>query len=72
MSNPFDDTEGTYLVLCNEEGQYSLWPADLDVPEGWSTVHGPAGHAACVDHVEEHWRDMRPRSLAAAMEEPNR
>ncbi|MGW1131182.1 MbtH family protein [Streptomyces griseoluteus] len=72
MSNPFDDTEGTYLVLCNEEGQYSLWPADLDVPEGWSTVHGPAGHAACVDHVEEHWRDMRPRSLAVAMEEPTR
>ncbi|MET8560130.1 MbtH family protein [Streptomyces flaveolus] len=72
MSNPFDDTDGSYLVLCNEEGQHSLWPADLDVPGGWSTVHGPTGHASCVEYVEEHWVDMRPRSLVAAMDQPTR
>ncbi|MFJ5294414.1 MbtH family protein [Streptomyces sp. NPDC088348] len=72
MSNPFDDTDGTYLALCNDEGQHSLWPADLDVPEGWSTVHGPAVHASCEEYVEEHWVDMRPRSLVAAMDPPTR
>ncbi|WP_433549065.1 MbtH family protein [Streptomyces sp. CA-294286] len=70
MPQPFEDMNGTYLVLCNEEGQHSLWPAELDVPGGWATVHGPAAYAACVEYVEEHWVDMRPRSLAAAMDHP--
>ncbi|SED19230.1 MbtH-like protein [Streptomyces melanosporofaciens] len=26
-TNPFEDPEGTYLVLVNDEGQHSLWPA---------------------------------------------
>ena len=38
MSNPFDDTEGTFLVLVNEEGQHSLWPAFAEVPAGWTVV----------------------------------
>ena len=32
-TNPFEDPDGVYLVLINEEGQYSLWPAFVDVPE---------------------------------------
>jgi MbtH protein len=27
MTNPFDDENATYVVLVNQEGQYSLWPA---------------------------------------------
>ena len=30
MSNPFEDPEGTYLVLVNDENQYSLWPDFVD------------------------------------------
>ena len=40
MTNPFDDESGTFLVLVNHEGQYSLWPAFAEVPEGWEVVHG--------------------------------
>lgn len=68
MKNPFDDEEGTFLVLRNEEGQYSLWPAFADVPSGWTVVHGPAGRQDCLEHVETSWTDLRPRSLAAEME----
>jgi len=68
MTNPFEDPDGTYLVLVNDEGQHSLWPEFAPVPAGWTTVHGPADRQSCLDHVEQHWTDMRPRSLVAAME----
>jgi MbtH protein len=66
--NPFDDDEGTFLVLRNDEGQHSLWPTFADVPAGWATVFGAGSRAACLDYVETHWSDMRPASLVAAME----
>ncbi|MEO3978308.1 MbtH family protein [Streptomyces sp. CAU 1734] len=65
--NPFDDENGSFLVLVNEEEQYSLWPDFAEVPEGWKAVHGPAGRAECLEYVEEHWTDMRPAGLRAAM-----
>ena len=67
-TNPFDNAEGTFLVLVNDENQHSLWPDFVDVPAGWRTVHGPAPRQECLDHVEANWTDMRPRSLAEAME----
>nr|QEO74603.1 mbtH-like protein [uncultured bacterium] len=69
MTNPFEDPEGTYLVLVNDENQHSLWPSFVDVPAGWHTVHGPADRQSCLDHVEQHWTDMRPQSLINAMGE---
>jgi MbtH protein len=67
-TNPFEDENGTYLALINDEGQYSLWPEYIEVPAGWTTVHGPAGRQACLDYIGEHWTDMRPRSLIESME----
>jgi len=69
MTNPFDDPEGTFLVVVNEENQHSLWPSFADVPAGWTTAHGPTDREACLEYVEEHWTDMRPASLVRAMAE---
>lgn len=69
MTNPFDDESGTFLALINDEGQYSLWPAAVPVPAGWTVELGPDTRAACLDHVEQNWTDMRPRSLVRAMDE---
>jgi uncharacterized protein YbdZ (MbtH family) len=63
MSNPFDDEDGAFLVLVNDEDQHSLWPAFADVPAGWRTAFGPAGRADCLAHVEQNWTDLRPRSI---------
>jgi uncharacterized protein YbdZ (MbtH family) len=62
-TNPFDDEMGTFLVLRNHEGQYSLWPEFAIVPSGWEPVHGPDTRQACLDYVDRHWTDMRPLSL---------
>ncbi|MFE9674323.1 MbtH family protein [Streptomyces sp. NPDC006259] len=67
-TNPFDDTEGRFLVLVNDEGQYSLWPSFADVPGGWSVALPENTRQACLDFVESHWTDLRPRSLAATMD----
>jgi MbtH protein len=67
MTNPFEDPEGTYYALINEEGQYSLWPTFADVPSGWEVAHGPDRRQACLDVVNERWQDMRPLSLVRAM-----
>lgn len=64
--NPFEDPDGSYLVLVNDENQHSLWPAFAAVPAGWRVVHGAAGRQSCVDYVNENWTDLRPLSLIAA------
>ena len=70
MTNPFETETAAYLVLVNDEGQYSLWPAFADVPEGWAPTFGPDVRQVCLDHVETRWTDMRPNSLIAIMEKP--
>lgn len=66
-TNPFDDENGTFYVLVNDEDQHSLWPAFADVPAGWRVVFGAATRAECLDHVEANWTDLRPRTLREAM-----
>ncbi|HEX2400959.1 MAG TPA: MbtH family protein [Mycobacterium sp.] len=66
-TNPFDDDNGSFVVLVNDEDQHSLWPTFVDVPAGWRVVFGESARADCLAYVEEHWTDMRPRSLREAM-----
>lgn len=72
MTNPFEDDDGTYLVLVNHENQHSLWPAFADVPEGWTVAHQEDSRQACLDYIEENWTDMRPKSLVEFMESASR
>jgi MbtH protein len=68
MTNCFEDEDGIYLVLVNDEEQYSLWRDFLDVPAGWKAV-GPKGtRQECLDFIEKTWTDMRPKSLREHME----
>ncbi|TMR04952.1 MbtH family protein [Actinomadura soli] len=66
-TNPFDDPNGLFYVLRNDEEQHSLWPSFTDVPAGWTVVFGEEDRQQCLDFIEENWADMRPRSLRDAM-----
>jgi MbtH protein len=68
MTNPFEDQDGAYIVLANEEGQYSLWPLFIDVPAGWTIAYRENTREACLAWIDAHWTDMRPKSLIKAME----
>jgi MbtH protein len=70
MANPFEDEDAVYHVLINDEGQYSLWPSFKTVPPGWTIVHQSDSRAACLAYINQHWTDMRPRSLIERMKQP--
>ncbi|MER7756432.1 MbtH family protein [Kitasatospora sp. NPDC097643] len=67
MANPFENQDGRFVVLVNDEGQHSLWPTIVDVPAGWNIVHGESDRADCIRYIEENWTDLRPAGLISAM-----
>jgi MbtH protein len=56
-----------FIVLINDERQYSIWPAAKAVPDGWSRIRPAGPKVECLAFVEANWTDMRPRSLREAM-----
>jgi MbtH protein len=67
-TNPFEDPDARYLVLVNDEGQHSLWPVFADVPAGWTVALAETDRQRALDYVTENWTDLRPKSLAEAMD----
>ncbi len=67
--NLFDDNHQTFLVLANDETQYSLWPETLAIPAGWQAVFGPDNAAACQSWLNNNWTDLRPSVQHSGAEE---
>jgi MbtH protein len=61
MASDDEDTT-TYDVVVNHEEQYSIWPSHRDLPAGWRREGTRGPKAACLDHIEQVWTDMRPLS----------
>lgn len=57
--------ERQYRVVVNADGQFSIWPATLDYPDGWHPAGGAGDKRSCLDFIERAWTDMRPRGLRA-------
>jgi MbtH protein len=64
-----DRDERTYLVVTNDELQYSIWRADVDLPAGWHAEGMNGTRADCLAHIDDVWTDMRPLSLRRQMEQ---
>jgi MbtH protein len=56
-----------YKVVLNDEGQYSIWFADREIPLGWREAGKEGWKDDCLAYIEEVWTDMRPLSLRKAM-----
>jgi uncharacterized protein YbdZ (MbtH family) len=69
MSEHDDDPFDTYNVVVNHEEQYSIWPTEKDLPNGWSAVGKTGPKGECLAYIEEVWTDMRPLSLRKQLEE---
>lgn len=65
MSNPFDDQEAVFFALVNAAAQYSLWPAFLAVPAGWTVCFGPSPKAEALAYIKSVWIDLKPVAMGA-------
>jgi MbtH protein len=65
MSNIFDAEDVTFQVVVNAEEQYSIWPAEREIPSGWRAIGKSGTKKECLAHIEEVWTDLRPASLRA-------
>ncbi|PCE30149.1 hypothetical protein BZL54_22110 [Burkholderia ubonensis subsp. mesacidophila] len=67
-----EDLEGcavNYIVVLNNEEQYSIWPEGKALPAGWHASGFAGAREACLSHIKDVWTDMRPKSLRLAMEQ---
>jgi MbtH protein len=63
MSDDTKDPFDTYVVVVNHEGQYSIWPAERGIPDGWRSDGVTGSKEDCLAHIERVWTDMRPLSV---------
>jgi MbtH protein len=58
-----EDDMREYRVLINDEDQYSLWLASLNIPNEWTDTGVHGSKSECLKHIDAVWIDMRPKSL---------
>jgi MbtH protein len=58
-----------YVVVVNDEEQYSIWWAGREIPAGWRTLGIEGNKQDCLDWIDVNWTDMRPLSLRRSMDE---
>lgn len=58
-----DNEDMPFIVVINDEEQYSIWPQHRAIPQGWQQVGDAGTKAECLRHIEERWTDLRPRSV---------
>jgi MbtH protein len=63
MMMSVNEEQDGFMVLLNDEGQYSIWPDQREIPTGWNKAGYSGSKEACISYVDEIWTDMRPKSL---------
>ena len=62
-----DEAGPIYVVVVNDEEQYSIWPEGKDLPLGWHAAGKTGPKEECLAYIKEVWTDMRPKSLRDRM-----
>lgn len=67
----WNDEEDTtiYRAVVNHEEQYSIWPADRELPLGWLDAGRTGTKQEVIAWIEAVWTDMRPLSLRKKMQD---
>ena len=64
-----DEQDVRYVVVVNDEEQYSIWREGREIPAGWRAAGKAGTKSECLAYIDDVWTDMRPLSLRKAMEE---
>ncbi len=57
-----------YKVVVNEEGMYSIWPADRENLTGWNDVGKSGMKAQCLEYIGKVWSDESAASTGKKLE----
>ena len=60
------DGDGAFLVLQNQVGEFSFWPAHLTVPAGWEVVLGASDRTEVERFVRARWTTLVPAERVRA------
>ncbi|WP_051866262.1 AMP-binding protein [Streptomyces griseus] len=63
MSEPHTVGRAEWRVVLNDEGQYSIWWTDRELPSGWRAEGTSGARERCLARVQEVWADQRPAGL---------
>lgn len=61
------NSDKSFIVVMNDEEQYSIWPSDLEIPAGWKKIGEEASKQECLDYIAKAWDDMVPLSIRESM-----
>lgn len=53
----------TFVVVKNDEDQYSIWPDGRPIPPGWTAQDKRGEKEECLAFIKLVWTDMTPASL---------
>jgi MbtH protein len=67
MNGDENEDQTTYKVVVNHEEQYSIWPAEKQIPLGWKDAGRAGTKVECLSYVKKVWTDMRPLSVRSQM-----
>ena len=51
-----------FQIVLNIEQQYSIWPVDQPLPDGWQPTGRAGTKAECLAFIDAVWNDMNPLS----------
>lgn len=60
--------EHRFVVVVNDELQYSIWPHGRALPGGWHADRCSGSRAECLAYIAREWTDMRPLSVRRYLE----
>ena len=66
--NGLSMSDDAFVVVVNDEGQHSIWPAPRPVPRGWREAGFRGTHGDCMTYVDDVWPDITPLSVRIARE----
>lgn len=59
-----------FQVVLNIERQYSIWPVDQPLPDGWQPTGRVGTKVQCLAFITAMWTEMNPLSQRHTGENP--
>lgn len=56
------DPSQQFRIVLNTERQYSIWPVDQPLPDGWQTTGRAGTKSECLAFIDAVWNDVNPLS----------